>query len=252
MTLTLSRLTDKVTYLPGIKGTVNYKACFHDLPRSIQTHVYAPAGLEIKEKWSIGGNEAHEEREVIEIGMAGLGVPREGLYLREDVDMKCSIFLTNFVKKTLKKAHQVLVERLVMKADLQDDKRVRQSYLHTPNSPSFSSRSPTALSTRGTSMSISDMSLRRGGSVRSDDDTASDTTISTMQLPIARPDMRGYYNIAELPVQKESYYPAPLQYRPQEYDPRAWARSKGTAQPPRTRHPSNAFGIPPPRPVELE
>jgi hypothetical protein len=121
-------LTDRVTYLPGIKGQVSYKACFHDLPRGLQTHVYAPAGLEIKEKWSIGGNEPGEEREVIELGLGHLGVPREGLYLREDIDMNCSIFLTGFVKKTLNKAHGVLVDRLVVKADLADDKRQREGY----------------------------------------------------------------------------------------------------------------------------
>jgi hypothetical protein len=121
-------LTDRITYLPGIKGQVSYKACFHDLPRGLQTHVYAPAGLEIKEKWSIGGNEPGEEREVIELGLGNLGVPREGLYLREDIDMSCNVFLTGFVKKTLNKAHGVLVDRLVVKADLADDKKAREGY----------------------------------------------------------------------------------------------------------------------------
>lgn len=102
-------LTDRISYLPGIKGSVTYRACFHDLPRGLQTHVFAPAGLEIKEKWSIGGNEPGEVREVMELGLKG--VPREGLYLREDVDMKCNFMMTSFVKKTLKKAHSVLVER---------------------------------------------------------------------------------------------------------------------------------------------
>ncbi|KAI4840254.1 hypothetical protein E4T44_07972 [Aureobasidium sp. EXF-8845] len=121
-------LTDRITYLPGIKGQVSYKACFHDLPRGLQTHVYAPAGLEIKEKWSIGGNEPGEEREVIELGLGNLGVPREGLYLREDIDMSCNVFLTGFVKKTLNKAHGVLVDRLVVKADLADDRKAREGY----------------------------------------------------------------------------------------------------------------------------
>ncbi|KAF2149884.1 hypothetical protein K461DRAFT_230485, partial [Myriangium duriaei CBS 260.36] len=106
-------LTDRISYLPGVKGRVSYKACFHDLPRGLQTHVYAPAGLEIREKWSVGGNELGEEREVLELGL--VGVPREGLYLREDVDMHCNLFLTNFVKKNLKKAHGVLVDRLLVK-----------------------------------------------------------------------------------------------------------------------------------------
>ncbi|KAF4547413.1 Hypothetical protein D9617_43g040290 [Elsinoe fawcettii] len=119
-------LTDKISYFPGIKGKVSYKACFHDLPGGLQTHVYAPAGLEIKEKWTIGGNAPGEPREVLELGL--VGVPRDGLYLREDVDMTCNFFLTGFVRKTLKKAHSVLVDRLVVKADLDDDRHARKQY----------------------------------------------------------------------------------------------------------------------------
>lgn len=111
-------LTDKVHYLPGglLSGNVTYKACFHDLPAGLQTHVYAPAGLDIKEKWSVGGNMPGEPREPVELGLTG--APREGLYLREDVDMRCNMFMTSFVKGTLQKAHGVLVDRLIYKADL--------------------------------------------------------------------------------------------------------------------------------------
>lgn len=54
----------------------------------------------------------------------GIGVPKNGLWLREDVDMKCNILATGFVKKTLKKAHATLVERLVEKA------HIRESEIH--------------------------------------------------------------------------------------------------------------------------
>ncbi|KAK2786332.1 hypothetical protein FQN53_006700 [Emmonsiellopsis sp. PD_33] len=111
-------LTDRIQYLPGgiISGNVSYKACFHDLPRGLQTHVYAPTGLDIKEHWSVGGNMPGEPREPVELGLPN--VPREGLYLREDVDMRCNFLASRFVKKTLKKAHAVLVDRLVFKADI--------------------------------------------------------------------------------------------------------------------------------------
>ncbi|WEW61153.1 hypothetical protein PRK78_006643 [Emydomyces testavorans] len=111
-------LTDKIHYLPGglISGNVSYKACFYDLPRGLQTHVYAPTGLDIKEKWSVGGNMPGEPREPVELGLTN--APKEGLYLREDVDMRCNILATSFVKKTLKKAHSVLIDRLVFKADI--------------------------------------------------------------------------------------------------------------------------------------
>lgn len=110
-------LTDKVSYLPGglISGKVTYQACFHDLVNGLQTHCYAPMGLDIKGKWTLGGTLPHEPKEAVEIG---LGAPRNGLWLREDVDMRCNMFMTTFVKKTLKRAHLTLVDRLVEKSHL--------------------------------------------------------------------------------------------------------------------------------------
>lgn len=110
-------LTDKVSYLPGglISGKVTYQACFHDLANGLQTHCYAPMGLDIKGKWTLGGTLPHEPKEAVEIG---LGAPKNGLWLREDVDMRCNMLMTTFVKKTLKKAHRTLVDRLVEKSHL--------------------------------------------------------------------------------------------------------------------------------------
>lgn len=112
-------MTDKVQYLPGgiVTGSVSYNGCFHDLPNGLQTHVYAPLGLEIKEKWILGGTLPGEPVQPVELG---LGAPLQGLWLREDVDMKCNIVMTGFVKKTLKKAHAHLVDRLVVKAQILD------------------------------------------------------------------------------------------------------------------------------------
>ncbi|PNS18073.1 hypothetical protein CAC42_4032 [Sphaceloma murrayae] len=162
-------LTDKISYFPGIKGKVSYKACFHNLPRGLQTHVYAPAGLEIKEKWTIGGNEPGEPREVLELGL--VGVPRDGLYLREDVDMTCNFFLTGFVKKTLRRAHSVLVDRLVVKADLDDDQRVRKHYgAPTPEVDEGSDRAWTP-------------SIRSASTFRNDSAQTSKTSHMLLDLP---------------------------------------------------------------------
>ena len=112
-------LTDRVQYLPGglIQGKVSYTACFHDLTMGLQTHVLAPMGLDIKNKWTLGGNLPGEPREAVELG---LGVPKAGLWLREDVDMRCNMLMTGFVKKTLKKAHATLVGRLVEKSHIME------------------------------------------------------------------------------------------------------------------------------------
>lgn len=115
-------LTDRVSYLPGglYSGRVSYHVCFHNLPTGMQSHVYAPLGLSIRNKWSLGGTLPGEARESVEMG---LGAPRDGLWLREDVDMRCNILMAAFVRKTLKKAHRTLVARLVEKAHLNEAER---------------------------------------------------------------------------------------------------------------------------------
>lgn len=111
-------VTDKVSYLPGglVSSKISYPACFHDLANGIQTHIYAPMGLEIRGKWTLGGNLPGEPAAPVEMG---IGVPMQGLYVREDVDMKCNVLMTSFVKKTLKAAHAQLVARLSVKAQIE-------------------------------------------------------------------------------------------------------------------------------------
>lgn len=153
------QITDKISYLPGglIQGKVNYKGCFYDLPRGLQTHVYAPTGLDIRDKWSVCGNMPGEPREPIELGLTD--APREGLYLREDVDMRCQIWATGFVKKTLKRAHSMLVDRLVMKADMmkEREKQVQEG----------SSQSRPELDCRSERLPSNSLDHRRCGSHRS-------------------------------------------------------------------------------------
>lgn len=115
-------LTDKVavasSFLPdGLAAgrhmtmtmTVTYTCGFHDLARGLQTHCYAPMGVETRSKWSIGGCAPGEPAEPAELG---LGAPPSGLYLRHDVDLRCSILMASFVKKTIARSHAVLVDRL--------------------------------------------------------------------------------------------------------------------------------------------
>jgi hypothetical protein len=134
-------ITDKISYLPGgmASGRVTYNACFHNLEWGVQTHCYAPMGLNIKGKWTLGGSLPGEPIAPVEIG---LGAPLQGLYLREDVDMKCNVLMTSFVKKTTMKAHSLLVERLVAKAHKSDatytDRRISAPPLNTSRASHFS------------------------------------------------------------------------------------------------------------------
>jgi hypothetical protein len=98
-----------------MSGKISYNACFHDLPNGLQTHCYAPMGLNIRGKWTLGGSLPGEPIAPVELG---LGTPMQGLWLREDVDMRCNIMMTGFVKKTLKKAHIHLVDRLLVRTQI--------------------------------------------------------------------------------------------------------------------------------------
>lgn len=108
-------ITDQISYLPGglVTGAVSYTAAFHDLPTGLQTHCHAPMGVDLREKWSVAGSEPGEEPEPMELG---LGAPRTGLYIREDVIITCNMVMAGFIKKTIKKAHGILIDVIALKA----------------------------------------------------------------------------------------------------------------------------------------
>ncbi|KAL7817858.1 hypothetical protein V8C26DRAFT_398201 [Trichoderma gracile] len=112
-------ITDKISYLPGnlATGAISYTAAFHDLPMGLQTHCHAPMGVDLREKWTVGGSEPGEAPEPMELG---LGAPRTGLYIREDVIITCNVMMAGFIKKTIKKAHGTLMEALSVKAARSD------------------------------------------------------------------------------------------------------------------------------------
>lgn len=110
-------ISDKISYLPGVHGSVTFMGCFHDLPDGLQTHIHAPMGLDMKGRWTLGGSLPGEFRQAQELG---LGVPKQGLWLKEDVTMKCNFAMTRFVRKTTEKAHSTLVARLVEKAHIKE------------------------------------------------------------------------------------------------------------------------------------
>ncbi|CAI6340329.1 unnamed protein product [Periconia digitata] len=114
-------ISQRIQFVPGIgklgSGNIKFNGCFHDMPWGLQTHTYAPGGVDLRNKWQIAGNQPDEEPVQRELG---IGAPPEGLYLREDIEIKCNVTMVNFVKKELKAASKVLVERLIKKAELLD------------------------------------------------------------------------------------------------------------------------------------
>jgi hypothetical protein len=117
-------ITERVQFVPGMgkfgSGKISFKACFHDLPWGLQTHVYAPLNIDMLNKYYVGGNQPGEEKTPAppEIGLAALGVPKEGLYLREDIEIRCNIAMVNTVKKQMKKASEMMVARIITLAGL--------------------------------------------------------------------------------------------------------------------------------------
>ncbi|KAI0125486.1 hypothetical protein BJ170DRAFT_433861 [Xylariales sp. AK1849] len=118
-------ITERIQYIPGIgklgSGMISFNGCFHDLPWGLQTHIYAPANVDLRNKYRIGGNQPGiEPPEQHEIGLGGLGAPKDGLYLREDIEIRCNFAMVGFVKSQLKTASKEMVDRIIKKAELLD------------------------------------------------------------------------------------------------------------------------------------
>lgn len=85
-------ITDKISYFPAriLTSKAQFTACFHNLATGVQIHVYAPMGLDIKQKWTVYGNLPHEPLQPSE---TGIGAPISGLYLREDIEIRCNFLM---------------------------------------------------------------------------------------------------------------------------------------------------------------
>ncbi|OWP05144.1 hypothetical protein B2J93_3275 [Marssonina coronariae] len=132
-------VTDHVPFLPAglASRQVSYTCCFHDVPDGLQTHCYAPCGLEIRARWTVGGSLPGEPTAPAE---RRLGAPRHGLWLRED--MRCNILIGGFVRRTLKKAHARLVGRLQARSLAQEASPDNHASAPSGPSPSPGSGTP--------------------------------------------------------------------------------------------------------------
>lgn len=106
-------------------------------------------GLDIKQKWTLGGNLPHEPVQPAEIG---IGAPISGLYLREDVEIRCNIFVTRFVRKELKSALKTLVDRLLVKSNLQE--AIASNHRLTQNATSMQQYTPPTSPPRSPPLSL--------------------------------------------------------------------------------------------------
>ena len=120
-------ITERIQIIPGTgklgSGKISFRGVYHDMPWGLQTHVYVPGGVDLRVKYSIRGNQPGEPPEARELGSQA---PAEGLYLREDIEIKCNFTMVSFVKKGMKEASKVMVARLIKKAELIDAEILRQ------------------------------------------------------------------------------------------------------------------------------
>lgn len=118
-------INQRIQYVPGLgrmgSGKISFNGCFHDMPWGLQTHIYAPMNVDLRNKYRIAGNQPGvEPPEQPEIGLASLGAPSDGLYLRDDVEIKCNVAVMSFVKTQMKAASKEMVSRIIKKAELLD------------------------------------------------------------------------------------------------------------------------------------
>ncbi|ODA77345.1 hypothetical protein RJ55_06973 [Drechmeria coniospora] len=120
-------IVERIQYIPGLgkagSGLITFTGCFHDMPWGLQTHtiIKAPMNVDLRNKYRIAGNQPGIELpEAREIGLEALGAPADGLYLREDIEIKCNIAMVGFVKTQLKAASREMVQRIIKKAELLD------------------------------------------------------------------------------------------------------------------------------------
>lgn len=251
-------LTDRVSYMPGglITGKVSFNVCFHDLDRGLQTHCYAPMGLNIKGKWTLGGSLPGEPVAPVELG---IGAPLSGLYLREDVDIKCNIMMTTFVKKTLKAAHARLVDRLVVKAQFEDatlrHERLSQSsriqtHSRFPGSQTTTEYSPSDYG--DPSAGLEDGSMHRSSSRFSDRSGAPSNLDFHHSPPSSSQDTRGRNPEPATQTQSQSPHPPSLTIQGAHHHSRSFSEQRQQRQVPdfdaplpQAPYPVSAAGTPP-------
>ncbi len=118
-------VTERIQYIPGIgqmgSGKISFTGCFHDMPWGLQTHIYAPMSVDLRAQYRVAGNQAGVEPESPrELGLAALGAPAEGLYLRTDIEFSSNVALAGFIRAQLKTAIKEMVDRMVRKAERLD------------------------------------------------------------------------------------------------------------------------------------
>jgi hypothetical protein len=119
-------ITEIITWGFGLKKKIKFQGVFHDQPYGMQSHVYAPLNTDMRQTYKIGGNQPGEPREQRELGV---DIPENGLYLREDVNIKVNTpMIGSFVQKEMKESSKVMIDRITRKAELLDEGKLHAMF----------------------------------------------------------------------------------------------------------------------------
>ncbi|KKF93647.1 hypothetical protein CFO_g4001 [Ceratocystis platani] len=113
------QLRGKGWHLPGsnkMTGDSSYTVALQSTPIGCTVHLYAPMNIDIRSTWMLGGRLPGEYDRRSDGYSAPEGAPASGLYLREDVEIRCHSLMTGYVKKHIKKSHNSIGDRLQQRA----------------------------------------------------------------------------------------------------------------------------------------
>ncbi len=119
-------ITEIISWGFGMKKKIKFYGVFHDQPWGMQSHIYAPMNTDMRQTYRVGGNQPGEPKEVKELGV---DTPAEGLYIREEVNVKVNTPLVGgFVQKEMQAASKVMIDRITRKAELLDEGKLHAMF----------------------------------------------------------------------------------------------------------------------------
>lgn len=229
-------IVERIQYLPGLgklgSGKITFPACFHNMPWGLQTHIYAPMGVDMRVDYRVEGEQIGVEPGAPrELRLAEVGAPLEGLYLRADVEFKASLAFSSFVRSQTRTALGIMVERVVKKAERMDasvlqgmieqDRLRRKPTVRVPQTEEEQRRSQESLDAGGSPYLGLQQQRTRSPSTSALQETGVESTSQPATAPSASPYL-GLPTASHQRSRSESAAPRLTQQQP----PVQWQNSK--------------------------
>ncbi|KAL5594713.1 hypothetical protein BROUX41_001628 [Berkeleyomyces rouxiae] len=113
------QIRGKGWHLPGsnkMTGDSSYTIALESTPVGCTAHSYAPLNIDIRSAWMLGGRLPGEGDRRTDGYSAPENAPPSGLYVREDVEIRCPTLMSGYIKKMIKKSQNALTEKLQQRA----------------------------------------------------------------------------------------------------------------------------------------